>query len=791
LSRDSSRSRFVAALGALAALALSAVLFLPHRSTTPPPAPGAEPQAPLAGSQSCRSCHAVFFQKWSTSFHGLAMQPHTGDFARDRLTPQDKPLVIGGRSYRAVLGTGADYVEESGPHGRKTHAIVQVLGGKNVCYFLTPLDRGLLQVLPVAYDMNRKEWFSTTASAVRHFPGVTNEELDWTDRLYTFNTSCFSCHVSQLATNYEPATDSYRTVWAEPGVSCETCHGPAGDHVKAFEGLAPGVVPADSKIISVKKLSKDERSDLCASCHAKASPLWTAFRPGDRFADHFDLITLESPDYYPDGRDLGENYTFTSWRMSPCARSGRIDCVHCHTSSGRYRFKDRPNDACLPCHEERVKDAAAHTRHAGDGPGTRCTDCHMPKTEFARMRRSDHSMRPPAPAATRELGSPNACTTCHADRDPAWAEKAIRAWGRGRWSERILREGRLVAAARMGDWSRLPEMLRYLGMAGRDEVVTVSLVRLLDGCGEAAKWPALRALATDPSPIVRAAVVTSLDGDPGSHDLVLAATRDDTRLVRVRAAQALGPIDPQTVPEAARAGVQAALAEQASSLLARPDDYASQYNLGNFHLERADPKAAAERYRKALALRPDHVASLVNLSMAEARLGRLAEAEAALREAIRVHPLEPSAHFNLGLLLAERQRPAEGQAELRRALELDPRNASAAYNLAVLVAPARPGEAATLAGRAADLAPEDPRYAFTRAFYLQKAGDTAAAERVLRALVTRHPGYRDGWAFLGGLLEGQGKATEAAEVYRRAAATSALSATDRAPFEARTGRPVP
>ena len=237
-----SRSKLAAAAGALAALALAVFLFLPRHGTVTPP-PSSEPPAPLAGSESCRSCHAVFFQKWSTSFHGLAMQPHTGDFARDRLTPQEKPLAIGGRSYRAVVGTGADHVEETGPQGRKTHPIVQVLGGKNVCYFLTPLDRGLLQVLPVAYDMNRKEWFSTSGSAVRHFEGVTNEELDWTDRAYTFNTSCFSCHVSQLATNYEPATDSYRTVWAEPGVSCETCHGPAGEHVKAFEGLAPGVKP--------------------------------------------------------------------------------------------------------------------------------------------------------------------------------------------------------------------------------------------------------------------------------------------------------------------------------------------------------------------------------------------------------------------------------------------------------------------------------------------------------------------------------------------------------------------
>lgn len=395
-------------------------------------------------------------------------------------------------------------------------------------------------------------------------------------------------------------------------------------------------------------------------------------------------------------------------------------------------------------------------------------------------------MRPPSPAATRELGSPNACALCHADHGPAWAQKTVDSWGGdSRWSERMLREGRLVAAARKDDWSRLPEMLRYLGEAGRDEVVSVSLVRLLDRCGDAVKWSAVRALATDPSPLVRATAITALENDPGGRDLLIAATHDELRLVRVRAAQALRAVDLLSVPEAARAGVAAARSEHARSLLARPDDYASQFNLGNLHLERAEPAAAAERYRKALALRPDHVASLVNLSIAEARQGRLDDAEDALRQAIRVNPLEASAHFNLGLLLVEKGKIPEGQAALRRALELDPRNATAAYNLAALIGPTSPREGASLAGRAAAQAPLDPRYAFTQAFYLEKAGDTAGAERVLRDLVVRHPGYRDGWALLGALLEGRGRRAEAIEVYTRAAGTTALASSDRMAFEAR------
>jgi tetratricopeptide (TPR) repeat protein len=716
------------------------------------------------------------------------MRPYTPAFAREHLKPMDRGLVVRGRTYRAVVGTSSDHVEETGPDGTRTYAIAQVLGGKNVAYFLTPRERGFLQTLPLAYDVRRSEWFSTPGSAVRHFEGVTNEELPWTDRAYTFNVACFGCHVSQLSTNYEPATDSYRTVWAEPGINCETCHGPAAEHVRLFEALEPGEKAPDPKIVPVKRLSHQQRNDLCASCHAKASPLWTDFRPGDRFFDHFDLVTLESPDYYPDGRDLGENYTVTSWLMSPCARSAEIDCVQCHTSSGRYRWKDDPNGACRPCHEARVKEAAAHTHHPADGPGSACTSCHMPMTEFARMRRSDHSMRPPAPAATLAFGSPNACNVCHADKDARWADRAVKAWRGGAPSTRetrLLREGRLVAAAREADWTRLPTTLAYLGEPARDEVVTASLVRLLQPCPDPAKWPALRALADDRSPLVRAAAVMALAFDPASRERLVAATRDGSRLVRIRAAAALNGRDLGSLPEAQRRDVERASAELEQSLAARPDQFASHYDLGNLDLERGAPAEAAAHYRKAVELRPDHVASLVNLSMAYARLGRTAEAEAPLRQAIAVEPRSGAARFNLGLLLAESGREAEAKEELRRAMELDPRNGAAAYNLSVLVAKESPTEAAALARRAAEAEPQQPKYRWTEAYFAKQAGDVAGARRVLEALVRAQPGYADAWSLLAGLLEEQGRTAEAREVCRRASEAAALSPAQRAAFRAR------
>ena len=163
--------------------------------------------APYAGSKSCRECHERFYQLWSTSMHGLAMQPYTRDLAKEKLTPQKEDMVIGKERYRAEIGEGGGYVLETGPDGKKKkYKIEHVLGGKNVYYFLTPLDKGRLQTLPVAYDVRKKEWFDTAASGMRHFPGqqAGREPVDWKEWPYTFNTACYSCHVSQLSTNYDP-----------------------------------------------------------------------------------------------------------------------------------------------------------------------------------------------------------------------------------------------------------------------------------------------------------------------------------------------------------------------------------------------------------------------------------------------------------------------------------------------------------------------------------------------------------------------------------------------------------
>ena len=182
-------------------------------------------------------------------------------------------------------------VIETGTKKIKKYPIEQVMGGKNVYYFLTSFKKGRLQTLPLAYDVQKKEWLDTAASGMRHFPGgQTSAPVDWKESSYTFNTACYSCHVSQLSTNYDLKTDTYRTTWREPGINCETCHGPSEEHNKIAKATPKGQPLPELRIIRTKTMTKQQRNDLCASCHAKASPLTREYKPEERFFDHFDLV---------------------------------------------------------------------------------------------------------------------------------------------------------------------------------------------------------------------------------------------------------------------------------------------------------------------------------------------------------------------------------------------------------------------------------------------------------------------------------------------------------------------
>ena len=67
-----------------------------------------------------------------------------------------------------------------------------------------------------------------------------------------------------------------------------------------------------------------------------------------------------------------------------------------------------------------------------------------------------------------------------------------------------------------------------------------------------------------------------------------------------------------------------------ASLTARPDQWSSRYNLGNYYLNRGEVRQALASYDTALKIEPRAAMVMVNAAMAYAQTGETAQAEKSL-----------------------------------------------------------------------------------------------------------------------------------------------------------------
>jgi Tfp pilus assembly protein PilF len=592
--------------------------------------------------------------------------------------------------------------------------------------------------------------------------------------MYTFNTSCYSCHVSQLETNFDLTSDSYKTTWKEPGINCETCHGPSAEHVRVCKKAEKkGKVPEDLKIVMTSKFTQDQHNSSCAPCHAQMRPITPSYFPGDRFFDNYDLTTLENTDFYPDGRDLGETYTFTSWNQNQCMLKGELHCVTCHTSSGRDRYADTPNDACLQCHNNRTENLSAHTGHKPDSEGSVCINCHMPQTMFGRMVQSDHSFRPPMPEATIRYGSPNACNLCHTDKTPEWANEYLKARGMDNIQKETLKWADLILQARQGKWENADEMLSIISEEKYDPVVQNSLIRLMANYDNEKKWPVLMDAALNNTyPLVRASAASGLldNFSNEAKNTLIKACNDDYRVVRVAAALPLSAFPENSLQTGDTAAVHKATQEYMTSIVTRPDDWSSHYNMGIFYQNRGEATLALESYETAASLYPESLLPLINSSVLYSYVGNQDKAESNLREVLKMDPGNEAANLNLGLLLAELGRLDEAEKALKAALDANPeQQAVAAKNLSVIVAQRGDyDQAVKYAQTAWNIRPENPEYGYTLAFYQFQTGQKSSATNTLKKVLKINPESLDARQFLADIYLRDGNKNMAVKLYRDA-----------------------
>jgi Flp pilus assembly protein TadD len=769
----------------------------------------AQAEAPrYAGREQCVPCHRREADLHAGSHHDLAMQP------------ADATTVLGDFdgatfSYAGVTSTffrkdGAYYVRTDGSDGKlHEYRIAYTFGVSPLQQYLIAFPDGRLQALSICWDTLPKEqggqrWFHL-------YPDerVTHEDiLHWTGPYQNWNDMCAECHSTNVRKNYRADTDRFDTQWSEINVSCEACHGPGSEHVawaedrkfkirnskgkrqnfrsareKESRGV-PGTGPAGgngllvtfkepaewvfdkSSGIAVRSRPRQSHVEVetCARCHSRRSVIGDDYVHGGPLLNTHRPALLAPPLFEVDGQIKEEVYEYQSFLQSKMYAAG-VTCSDCHEP---HRLKvSADNAVCARCHLPARFNTRAHHFHEPGSAGAQCVACHMPARLYMVVdSRRDHSFRVPRPDLSLKLGTPNACSGCHADRPLEWAAGvAEKWWGPKRASQPHYGEG--IHAA----WRNLPGAEQKLVAVVQDPlqpgIVRGSALDLLAAYLSARSLPAIERGLADGDPLVRWGALSALrQAEPRLRARSMPALlADPIRLLRIEAGRGLAgaPAEHLSPPRQARA--RQALEEFRRAQLVSADRAEAHLNLGALHAELREYAAAEREYRTALKLSPRLPATYLNLADLYRQQSSDDRGEQVLRDGLRVAPDDPHLHHALGLLFVRERRYADAMAPLARAAELAPDEARYAYVYAVALHSSGAVERALALLKAAhERHPGDVDVLLALATSYRDAGNPGAALDCARKLVALMPGNPQATALL---KEIEARADAAGEVKGR------------------------
>ena len=695
-----------------------------------------ETTSSYVGRDTCAQCHQTQVEQFTGSDHDLAM-----DHANEQTVVADfnnAKLEHHGITSTMFTRDGKYFVNTEGPDGNIADFEVKyVFGFEPLQQYMVEFDRrpdqpehevAKLQVLRVSWDTQQKRWFYLNPPDVNE-KLAPDDPLHWTGAGQNWNHMCASCHSTDLKKNYDVATKTYHTTFAEIDVSCETCHGPGSTHVELAE--AKSLFWDRNLGYGLKKLKSDDSKieiESCAPCHSRRRTVYPDEPAGQDYYDCFSNELLTPTTYYCDGQILDEVYVYGSFIQSKMFHKG-VRCTDCHDPH-TTKLKLPGNQMCVSCHDAHPAgkyDTPNHHHHEMSGEGAKCVSCHMPETPYMEVDfRRDHSIRVPRPDLSVDLQTPNACTGCHLElknvdeskhadlphyaawmnaaregdeqvkaeinRVDRWATDLYEQWYPGKYGKKD-HFAYALSAGWNGDAESSTPLHELARLRKNQSIVRASaLMQLTQVDAERATELAAK-LTRDNDPQVRTAAVMVMEIAPPGQRLTVTVPllQDPVRSVRAEAARVLADVGPNALNDENRKLRDAGLLEYERGLKQHGDLAMSHMGLALLAERQRDFNGAVTAYRNAISVQPGVTGPRSNLAALYEALaqgvdpnsqqGRNAEAEVKRLRAEELKLLARDAklaansapiQYRYGLALYLAGRLDEAKAALKRASELEP-----------------------------------------------------------------------------------------------------------------------
>ena len=323
-------------------------------------------RTPFAGPESCSNCHRAIYDGFKQTKH-----PRTCREVVEGEMPPGFDLKNGvfqspNANVRFEMNRkGKDFYQTSvykSPSGeQRTHARIDlVLGAGGIAddVFLAWHNDGTMRELPMVWLYPSNNWSTS------HFDPNGNGDFS-----RALTVRCFECH-NTWAEHVPGSLNQYHREGKLLGVTCESCHGPAVNHID-FHQKNPDAKDG-VEIVKPTKLERERQIDVCTQCHSNAMKhLGVAFqfRPGDNLSKHYKTIVTSATE-----EDRVANQ-ITYLRQSKCFQNSQMTCVTCHNPHQTNTTQNSGSSSCAKCHQ------ASDCSDAANIPEpirTDCVSCHMP-----------------------------------------------------------------------------------------------------------------------------------------------------------------------------------------------------------------------------------------------------------------------------------------------------------------------------------------------------------------------------------------------------------------------------
>ncbi len=334
----------------------------PKRMWTPNKVPA---NTQFVGTQACAECHSDKVKSHAKTTMGRALETVA---AAEILRNHPKLTFRAGPYSYEILRQGEQSIYNV-TDGKATISLPILyafgLGSAGQTYVLQGKD-GLLESRLSFY--NDIKGLDTTIGQSREIPlslsDAVGREMSKDETL-----QCFSCHTTGAVKGGKLELQNL-----VPGIGCEACHGPGGDHIALMSGNPKSKIqnPKSPAIFNPGKLSGDDLSqEFCASCHRSVEDVTALPRLGAMNNVRFQPYRIFNSKCYSDDR--------------------RISCIGCHDVHEPLKEEAAYYDAkCTACHAPKqieIRMCKVSSKN--------CAACHMPKIELpgAHFKFTDHRIR--------------------------------------------------------------------------------------------------------------------------------------------------------------------------------------------------------------------------------------------------------------------------------------------------------------------------------------------------------------------------------------------------------------